>query len=239
MPSPTPLLISVVLSLAPCFAAELERAPELPDLSRFQSALRETPAPAAAPAKMAEPAKPAGCPVPDLNGGAIGRGFFSSAYDVKIKDQAAGKISYEDGEYVFKDASGNLVAKTATKKASWGTKSVVTDCSGAKIGVIQEEFDSSRSNFTVSDGQGEPYANTGWTNASSVALKSVSGETVASVKNASSFADKFTVSLTPKADGRIIALVGVMNSSAGYRRSNEARRERMGEGPRGGGRNRY
>src|SRR5258707_705016 len=136
MKSPTPSIAAILTAVifAPAFAAEFERAPELPDLSTFQRSLHEVPAPAAAPATIVGQAAKAGCPVLDLNGATIGRGWFSSSYEVKINDKAVGTVGSDGDGYAIKDSRGNVIARSIPASKAWGSKSEVVDCSGAKIG---------------------------------------------------------------------------------------------------------
>ena len=229
------LAITVIAAsaVAPALAAaQAARAPELPDLSQFRERLHdvavpEVVAPRAAPAA----AKVLGCPVLDLQGATLSRaGIFTDTFDVKLGGKTYGAISSEGDGYTYRDAYGNIAAKTTVTTAKWGTKSEVTDCAGKKIGSIQEEITSDYSNFTISDAAGTPLANTGWTDSSSVSLKTGAGESIAKIEKPHWYSDSYTLRLTAKADPRVAAIVAVMNNSAGYRRSRERRRDREPHG---------
>lgn len=224
----------IVAPLAPGFAAGVERAPELPDLSEFHQRLGDVAAPAAVPARAAA-AKAVGCPVLDLQGATIGRGVFEMTYEVKLNDAVFGAIKGDSDGYTYKDNYGNTAAKSTTVKIDGGTRSEVTDCSGNKIGSIEEAVGLDSSDFVIFDAAGKIVAQTGWTSSSSISLRTATGETIAEAKNAHWLLDKVQLSLTPKADPRMVAITSVMNNAAAYRRSAERRRERMADGPHGRG----
>ena len=218
-------------SITPALAAGGERAPELPGLAEFHERMSDIAAPAAAAPRLPSSAKAVGCPVLDLQGAKVGRsGIFSDSFDVQLGGKTYGAISPEADGYAYRDGYGNIAAKTAVSKTSWGTKSEVTDCSGRKIGAIQEEIGSGSSNFTVLDAAGTPLANTGWTDSTSIKLKTASGESIAEIEKEHWYSDSYSLKLTPKADPRVTALVAVMNNAAAYRRSAERRRDREPHG---------
>lgn len=228
------LAVIAASALSPALAAaQAARAPELPDLKEFHERLGDVAAPAAVPARAVVAAKAAGCPVLNLQGATIGRGVFDSSYEVKLNDAVFGTIKGDGDGYVYKDNYGNIAAKAATEKINGGTRSLVTDCSGAPIGLIEEAVGSDSSDFVLFDATGKIVAQTGWTSSSSISFRTDSGETVAEAKNAHWLLDRVQLSLTPKADPRLVAVASVMNNAAGYRRAAERRRERMADGPHG------
>jgi hypothetical protein len=224
------LAVAFITALGPsAFAGGSERALELPDLAQFREALGALPAPASVPGVVVGGARAAAgdlaCPVLDLQGATIGRGWFENTYTVKIGGSEEGTIKAEGNGHVYRDAFGNVAAKSSN--------GVVTDCSGHKIGSIEETAGDSASSFKIRNAEGGLVAVTPATDGSDIEFLDYAGKTMAWVKDDSGWVDRVKLSMTDKADPRLVAITVAMNQAAVYKRSAERRRERMGDRPHG------
>ncbi len=215
---PLPSLLSaVILAVAGTAAhsAELERAPELPDLSfRSVSQSHSTAAPVPG-VPVAEQAKAAACPVLDLSGAQLAnKGAFNTDKKIVIGGSTVGTIDSEDGESVYKDAHGNVAAKKAADGA-------VTDCSGAKIGSIEERYASEASVFTIKDAAGQIVAQTGAVDDIGFVLPNA-----ARVDKDHWYSDTVTLTIRPGFDPRLVALASAQNTASVYKRAAQRRSER-------------
>lgn len=218
-------VILAVAGSAAVNAASFERAPELPDLSFRSISQSHSDAPVVSGAPVSEKAKAAACPVLDLNGAKISnKGAFNTDKEITIGDKKVGEIDSDGGEYVYKDALGNVAARKAPDGA-------VTDCSGKKIGAIEESYSSDASAFTLKDADGKTLAQTGAFDDIGFTMSS-GGKNVAKIDKDHWYSDTVTLAIAKGLDPRLVAIASAQNTSSVYKRASARRQER---GPMGGG----
>lgn len=197
-------------------------AREFNDIGEWRHEMREIRVPQAHVVEFVPaPTDAKGCSLMKLDEVVISRGVFSTDFTVEASGAKIGEIEVKSDGFTIKSGAA-VSAKTA------GT--VVTDCSGAVIGSVEELAGDSSSSFVIKNAAGAIIAASGEVDGHSMVLKGTGG--MVSVQNNHWLIDSYKVSSTG-IDARLAAVAVVTNNRALYRRAAQRRRDNPHE-PRGG-----
>jgi len=164
----------------------------------------------------------AGCAVLKLDEVVISRGVFSSDFTIESGGSEICKIETGSG-YVIKSGA-YVAAKTAGP--------VVTDCSGAVIGSVEELAGADSSRFAIKDASGRIVAASGDVDGTAMILKGTGG--MVAVSNNHWLIDSYKMSVQG-VDARLATMAVMLNNAALYRRAAQRRRDNPHEGHGGRG----
>lgn len=224
--------LAFLAAILPSCALAQQRAAELPALSSVVEALGGRPEVRAHGKDDAVSAAKAASCVALPSTVSVGRGVFENDYAVKSDGAKIAEVEKTDGGYVIKDNAGAVVASATIAKTKDGQTATVTGCGGAVLGSIEELTGGGSSAFNIKAADGTPLMTTGWVDGGDMAASAPK----ASMKvEKNGIFDHFTATINGAAP-EIGIITTVMNNAAAYKRSQERRRENMGDH---GGRGRY
>lgn len=223
--------LAFLAAIIPACAFAQQTAPQLPSMDHVRAELGRGAEDHESRVRPS-PTTPGGKACAALPSGAkVGRGIFSNDYTVEVNGQDIGKVR-NGGDSLTVIANNGAVLAQASIAASGTTRTAtITGCGGAPIGIVEELVGPDSSAFNIKDASGKALATTGWVSGGSLraAFESVS----LSVDQKGMF-DNFVISASG-IDPQVAVITAIMNNAAGYRRSAERRRDRMGDGPHGRG----
>lgn len=214
-----------VLSILSMTIPAVAREPnDLGDWRREMRESRRVEEPRAVPVDHT-PLDAKGCAALKLDEIVISRGVFASGFSIDVGNTQVGEIETSGNGYVIKSMGSAVVARTGG--------SVVTDCTGAVLGWVDEIAGEDSSSFAIRDSSGRIVAASGAIDGSTYVIKGTGG--MVAVSNNHWLLDSYKVSVSG-IDPRLAAVAVVMNNAAGYRRAAQRRRDNPRE-PRGHDRN--
>lgn len=223
MKTNTPAL-AILAAMLP-FCAHAQAIPELPGLGAAKAQLAGDSAVVMGSASASEKA----C-IDWPATAKVSRGVFESDYTVEVDGKKVGEIEEDGGSLILKGGNGKVQARAAISGSDSKQLAVVSGCGGAALGRIEGLYTDDQSAFNIQDASGKPLMTTGWVSGGDMAASAPSASMIVS-KNG--LFDNFTVTIHG-AQTPVALFTAVMNNKAAYRRAAERRRDRMGDGPRGG-----
>lgn len=237
----TTLSLSLVglLSLS---AAAQERAPELPSMSQFRTALKEAPRPPIAVAAAAAQAAgaPAAAPVLPANFSLYEKFFtIMDALELKSGNASYGRVTQRfwalSKAFYWDDPRGRRVAEARARILALGSTVDVTDGAGNKVGTIKEEILKSLfkvwTTYRILDPQGRQIASSEKIElfSTEITLKRQDGRSVALLRrgfkeNLLRLTDRWDVTVydANAIDSRLLVMIAAFKTSVDNDRAREA-----------------
>ena len=183
-------------------------AREFNDIREWRHEMREIRVPEAKVVTLAPaPTDAKGCALMKLDDVVISRGVFSTDFTVEAGGLKIGMIEINGDGLVIKNGSA-VAAKTSG--------SLVTDCSGAVIGSVEELAGDSSSSFAIKNAAGQIVATSGDVDGHAMVLKGSGG--MVSVANNHWLIDSYKVSVSG-VDARLAVVAELFITTATDRKS--------------------
>jgi hypothetical protein len=224
--------LAFLAAIIPACAFAQQTAPQLPTMDSVRAELGRAAVSHEADVRANSPASTGGAACVAIPSGTkVGRGVFANDYTVEANGQELGKIQNNSDSLTVVAKNGAVLAHATIATSGTTRTATITGCGGAPIGIIEELVGPDSSAFNFKDATGKPIATSGWVSGGSL---SASHETVSLSVEQKGMFDNFVIGASG-IDPQVAVIAAVMNNAAGYHRSAERRRDRIGDGPHGRG----